>query len=58
VEAFLRYRFRFFVSNERIKATIEDEPEDFGLMMIRANLWQHWSSVEDYAACDRLLHDL
>ncbi len=58
MEAFLKYRFRLVASNERILATIEDETEDFGLMKIRANLWRHWSSVEGYAACDRLLHDL
>lgn len=58
MEAFLSNRLRLFVSNERIIATNEDESEDYDLMMIRANLWQHWSSVEGYAACDRLLHDL
>lgn len=54
----MRHRFRFGASNERIMAVIEDESEEIFLMRIRAKSQAHWSSVEGYAACDRLLLDL
>lgn len=58
MKAFMRHRFRFGASNERIMAVIEDESEEIFLMRIRAKSQAHWSSVEGYAACDRLLLDL
>jgi hypothetical protein len=54
----MRDRFRFETCNERIMAVIEDESEEVLLMRIRAKSQAHWSSVEGYAACDRLLLDL
>ena len=54
----MRHRFRFGASNERIMAVIEDESKEVLLMKIRAKSQAHWSSVEGYAACDRLLLDL
>ena len=58
MKAFMRCRVRFDACNERIMAVIEDESKEVLLMKIRAKSQAHWSSVEGYAACDRLLLDL